>query len=503
MENKNKLSIAQIRQSSIFSISGQVFEKIISIAIAWLLIKYLSTSEYGIYNLLLGTSVYLNILSSFGILEGASRYLPEFFQSKEMSKFQWVAKSGLIFRFALSLLIFLFINISLDFIGNFFNLTDYQIYFPIFVLSLIFLFQAQLLRVILQSIFLHKYSVIANIIYLLIKGTFISIFFSLGFGLYHVLIADLIASFLFMIIAYIFYKKALNNTNNAKNTVFDRKSLLKRIFRYSSFSLFNEIGVLFIDISTDLFVISHYLGTIQLGYYAFAARIGRMISELLPSRLFINVITPAYFARFSQTGDKNELNKMFHFVVKFNAYAIFPIFSAFIVLGKPIIVYFFDERFLSSYYVMLVLFIHFLMKVFPVALPLKAIEKPEVILAGKLSSIYNLIMDILLIHIWGIMGVAIATSSAMVFKKIYEYYMSYRLVKLTLPLESLFRISLNCIMIIGIGFLLRGFITGWISLLAIIFSLGLIYLILSYFNNAFLAEEKRIINKLIGKDILK
>ena len=502
MNKDINLNINVIRKSSLFSVLGRLFERLFKIFIAWLLIKYLSTAEYGIYSLLLGISVYLNIFTSFGILPSFARYTPEFYQNKEIPKLKWLIKTGLIFRVSVAFIFLSIIITFYDYIAPFFNVAEYSVYFIIFASGLLFLFQAQLIQSALQSMFLHSKSVTANSIFLVVRGLLLVTFFSLGYGLLYVLIADLIANLGIMAAVYFYYNNAIQKVNHLKGTPFSKKKLFKRIFRYSGYSLFNEIGVMFIDISTDFFVISHFLGTVQLGFYAFAARVGRMISELFPSRILMNVITPTYFSRYSQTGDKSELNKMFHFLSKLNAFTIFPIFGIFCIYGKEIIQFVFDEKYLAGYTVMLVLFLHFIMKAFPVALALQAVEKPEMILVGKVFSIYNLVMDIVLIQIWGIMGVAIATSSAMIFKKIFEYYMSRRYAQLSIPWLSLIKTSLNCIIIIIIGYLFKDLITDLISLIIVVLCLGFIYLGLSFLNSAFNSEEKAMLNKIIGKQIL-
>jgi len=495
----------KIRKSTIFVSFGKIFEQVLNIAITWILIRFLSVNEFGIYNLFLGIATYLAIFSSMGLRPAFSRFLPEFYQKKEFSKFLWTVKTGQILRSILFLFVILVIFIFYEPIGSFLKIRDYREYFLIFVSGYFFLLHARLLQHVLESLFLHQYLVYSNVLYLFLRFLFLISLIFIGFDLKSVLIIDIISSSFFAGILFLFYhRKGVTQLKNTKfSNSFSRKKLFKRIFRYGGFSAFNDIGKNFLDISTDFLLISFFLGSPAVGYYAFSARVGRLVSRWLPSRMLKTVITPAFFAKYTASGDKKDLNIMFTFLSKLNAFFFFPVFTLMIVFGKEIIEYVFDPKYLDSYAVMVVLFLHYILLVFPMALPLQAIEKPELILIAKVASIYNFILAIILLKFWGILGVAIATSSAMLIKKYLEFQMAKRYAEITFPWRGILIILWNCIIIAILAFFLRPYITNIFLLVLISGLIFIFYFMISYFFKNFSEMERQIVNKIIGKNLFR
>lgn len=493
--------IQKAKVSSIYTFLGTIWSQLAGMFIVWLLVKKLSVEEFGIYNLLLGTSGFLGIASSLGLIPAFQRYLPEFFQKKEYSKFLWTVRFGLAFRVGASVISIAVILLFFDKIGPFFKIDDYLLYFTIFAVGLFFNLQATVIDRALQAMFLHKYVVYANFCYEFIRLCLFCFFLYLGYGLYEVLLIDLFTYLGLLGLTYYYYRlnrpRDMEIEKYAKD--FSKQVLLKRVFRYSGFSLFNDIGRRVLDVGLDFFVVSHFLGLSALGYYAFAARIGRVISQWLPSRALRTVVMPVYFARYAELNSKNELNKMFHFLTKLNLFLILPVFTIGAIFGKEIIKYVFDPKYLNMYPIMILFFIHYLMMAFPVAIALQAIEKPEIILIGKFSAIYNIIMGIVLIQLWGIFGMALATTSAMILKKAFEYTMSKKYAGITFPWVGIFKIGLNCCIS---GYLMvwaKQYATSTLSLAFVCILALFLYLGISFLNKAFLPEERSIVNKMIGR----
>jgi O-antigen/teichoic acid export membrane protein len=494
--------IEKVKKSSIYTLAGTIAQQVAGVIITWLLIRELTLEDYGIYNLLAATASYLTVLSSFGLKQAFQRYLPEFYQKKEYAQFSWSVRFGLVFRALAAILSVSLIMLFFDKIGPFFQIGGYQNYFLIFSVGFLFALQGRFLEHILEAMFLHKYAVYAHITHVLIRLLLLFIVFYLGYGLLQVLIADVIAYlFLWGMSSLAYRLKGIRSMRGAqKSQEFSKPTLLKRLFRYSGFSMFNDVGKHFIDVSTDFFVISHFLGPSALAYYAFAARIGTMISRWVPSRLMRRVVAPTFFARYARSGDKKELDKMFGYLSKLNAFVMFPIFTLVAVFGVEIIQYVFDPQYETAYPVMMILLVFFMMLAFPMALPLQAIEKPEFVLIAKISSVYNLVMDIVLIQIWGIVGVAVATASAMVFKKLLEYILSRKHAGITIPWVGLIKIIMNCLVTAALGIWAKEFVSDVVSLA--IFGILLLgtYLGVSYVNKVFLPEERNLINKAIGRE---
>ena len=177
-------TIKKVKISSIYTIFGKMWQQVAGVIIIWLLVNKLSVGEFGIYNLLLGTSAFLSIVTSFGIIPAVERYLPEFFQKGEIGKYSWTIKLVFTFRICAAIISISVILIFFDWIGPFFSL------------------QAELFQRSLEAMFLHQYAVYAFSVYLFLRLIFLFVFLYLGYGLFQVLLIDLFTHFVLFALYY-------------------------------------------------------------------------------------------------------------------------------------------------------------------------------------------------------------------------------------------------------------------------------------------------------------
>ena len=105
--------------------------------------------------------------------------------------------------------------------------------------------------------------------------------------------------------------------------------------------------------------------------------------------------------------------------------------------------------------------------------PIVALEKVEYRFYACAFSIYNLIADIVLVQLFGLVGIAVATSSAAVFTAIYYHLVVTRILRVPAPY---YWRGLKCILVyvaIALGVALAASVTrvGSIWLSAVLFSI--------------------------------
>jgi O-antigen/teichoic acid export membrane protein len=66
--------------------------------------------------------------------------------------------------------------------------------------------------------------------------------------------------------------------------------------RYGLLNNFNDVGTLMLSPSADTFFVAAFLSPLFVGIYAFYTRLHEMLFNLLPGRLFDNVLQPMFFA---------------------------------------------------------------------------------------------------------------------------------------------------------------------------------------------------------------
>jgi O-antigen/teichoic acid export membrane protein len=106
--------IENSRKSSIYVAAAQVINRVLGMIVTVILARNLTVSEYGIYNLFLGSILIFSFFTNFGIAGSLQRFLAEYASRK---------KFGLFFRTLFFSLKFRFVSGILFFLEQFFCLT--------------------------------------------------------------------------------------------------------------------------------------------------------------------------------------------------------------------------------------------------------------------------------------------------------------------------------------------------------------------------------------------
>ncbi len=489
-----------VRKNTLYVFGWKSVGPIVNFLVTIYIIRRLSVGDYGIYNILLTVMVYTALFSSLGLPSIFQRFIPEFYQRREWFKLKKLVVQGLFWRLLLAvILIFSIISFSNQ-VGGLLKIEGYLDYFMIFSLGIIFFLEAGLLTIALASLFLHKYFAISQVTYTIIRAGVLYYFLESEWGLYGVLLAEVIGYALqFILLSYFYYIKFSRNYPTNEDLDFP----LRRFLRFGGFSYFNEIGSKVLDVDTDFFIISAFLGPNMVGLYAFANRIITLLIHWMPHNLFIDVIRPAFFAKYSQSNNARELQKMFRLLTKFIAFIWLPLVAGVFVLGDNLIIYVFDPKYLGALKILWIVAAFSALNSFavPLGLVVQAVERVEINLYSKIFSIYNLIGDLLVVKPFGIVGVAVITSTAVLFKNIFIYIFAQKYVRLRVEFKCLSIITINTLVMAFFLYIFRGLIVDVYSFFLVGLVGGLIYLIASYFNKAFLEEERRIVNKLLPKPV--
>ncbi len=498
-DNRNEFYL-KIRKNIFYMAGGKLVVPVIGFLITIYIIRKLSVNEYGIYNILFALMGYIGLFSSFGLPSVFQRYIPEFNEQKQISNLKRLVNKGSILRILLSASFVLLVIIFSNKVGSLLKISNWLGYFKIFSLGIIFSLEANLLNIVLTSLFLHKYFVIYNSIYVFIRTIILFLLLKLGFGLNGLLLGEVICYGLLMIMFFFLYKRwAQFNKGNNNDEVFP----LKRVARYGGFSFFNEVGAQILSVSTDFFIISIFLGPLAVGIYAFANRIMQMLSIWMPHNLLREVIRPAFFIRYTQEKSVKTLERMFNLLTKFSAFFLFPLMVGIFILGDKLIIYIFDPKYISSLKVLWIvaLFNAINCFMFPVGLILQSIEKVQINLFSKIFALYNIIGDLLVINNFGVIGIALVTATAVLFKNLFCLLFAHKYTGLAVDFKNIGVIGLNSLLMGILLYPFRKIIVNIISFILVIVIGAIIYLIFAYFNKAFSENERKLLNKILPKAV--
>jgi len=500
MEHFNLNLNQKIRKNVYYVLAGKLLNPIVTFLITGYIIRHISISDYGVYNILIAVMGYVGLLSALGLLNIFQRYIPDFFHQKEYSHVKVLVRNGCFYRLILSLLIIGLLILFSGQTGKLFKIDGYIDYFKLFALGIVFFLEAELIGLALTSLFLHKYFVLSHIVYIWSRAAIL--YFSLrnGGNLNTLLLCEVIAyCLLFVIQGYLYITRFEKRYPSDSHSAFP----LKRLMRYGTFSYFNEMGEQILDVSTDFFVISSFLGSQSVGLYAFANQVMRLLSKWMPHMMIMDVITPTFFTRYSQKQNPSELVLMFHLLFKFISFFFIPMFFGIVVLGDKLIIHFFDVKYLDALHVLYIVAFFTLLSAFdsPLGLVVQSVEKVEIHFIGKIFSVYNLIGDLLVVKPYGIVGVALVTGSAILFKNILTYFYIRRHVSFSIQIKPMLKITFNSV-VMGLAiYFLRSIVVDVISFLITVLLGGIVYFLLSAINRSFDPKERDIINKIIGKPL--
>jgi len=241
----------------------------------------------------------------------------------------------------------------------------------------------------------------------------------------------------------------------------------------------------------------------MVGIYAFANKIIEIISKVMPFNMMSSLIRTIFFSNYASKSDISQLIKHYNFLNKIIAFISFPIFLIVLVYGDKIIFYLFDPKYLPALPTLWIFagFTTIISFQFPLQLVLQAMEKVEITFYAKIFSIYNLIGDLLIVQLYGILGIALVTCTARLFQLIFIFHKIRGIVALKVELRPLIKIVINSLLMLAGLYALKGLISSTLDLVC--FSiLGLIfYLFISYLNKSFFNDEREFINRLLPRPI--
>jgi len=472
---------------------------VINIFITIYIVKKLSVVEYGIYNLLYALIGYLTLFTSMGLLNAFQRFIPEYYTREHYSKIKQLFNYSLLLRFILTVVSLILLLQFSDALNQLFKTKDLAEYIQLFSIGIVLFLEIQLVEVTLNSMLFNKYVMISYLLATLFRAGVTYWLLEMGMRLKGLFLAETAYFGLLLILQLGFYIIFFVSRHSSAKT----KLSFKRIIRYCGFSYLDEIGWTILDVKTDFFIISSFLGPGLVGIYAFANQLIESVSKIMPFKIIRPIIHSVFFSKYSQDDSADRLNRHFNFLTKIIAFISFPVFMGVFVYADKIITCLFDPKYLPARTIVWI-FAGFMMIIsfqFPLQLVVQALEKVEITFYSKIFSIYNLVGDLLVVNWLGILGVALITCSARLFQFVFVFYRIKKHIALQVEMNSLIKIFINSLVMVSGLYLLRNLVYNALTLILFSAAGAIFYLMISVVNKSFFSEERDIINKLLPRPI--
>jgi len=495
-----------LAKSSMIVFVGLFFSKVFTYVYRIVIARHFGPEIYGVFSLATMILGLLVALSSLGLVEGLLRYIPWYIAREK--------KKEALYLIRLSFCVTLFFGIfsggilflSSEYISiNLFHSPDLILFFKIFSLIIPFYILANLFLTVIQAYGkIGWYSFILNILQNLVKTLFLILFIYLGVSESSIIFSYSLGIMAMFLVSYFYCKYKLSlKLISFRSTIEKKRSVRKEFFLFSWPLLFYSL-VSLIFFWVDSFFIGYFLSPLEVGLYNAAVPLALLLS--FTPELFIKLFFPLITRELSKKNDGaiRELSKQ---VQKWILLINIPFALLLVFFPEIFINFFFGSEYLASASSLQILALGGLIISFlwvPNSLIL-AKGKSKLILYNILFALgVNIILNILLIPLYGINGAAIGTVISKVilggflFFEVYKYYSFVPIRRKSFYFLISASISFICLL-----FLSRFVESNFFSIFLLVFFYILFYFLLILLmkaldkNDVFLLKEirKRILPK--------
>ncbi len=386
------------------------------------LVRALSKQDFGIFNLLYSFIPLVGTLASLGLEQTLRRFQPEFLREGKSRLAAWLVRFIARARLGTNLTILIVLLLTWNWVAPLIDLARYKLEFEVFGMLALLHFQSQILQLSLASHMLHRFSVgsIAMLSFLKL-ALYVGFTLDGGLTLRTAILSDLLAyAGIYVFLRVVYARFCLRElAGEARPSPGERR----RMIRYGAFNNFNDAGTLFLDSRMDNFFIVAFMNAVSVGIYSFYVRLMEMVVNVMPVRLFDNIIQPMFFAVHPADADK-RLPQYFTFLVNMNLLLLWPMLAFVTAYHAQIVQVAFGGKYVEHSWLLPVILGFATLNSFatPVALVAQYEEKTGVQLLSKVFAGYNVLAMLLLIPRLGLYGAAIASGSAQLLKNVFVWW---------------------------------------------------------------------------------
>lgn len=395
---KNKYG--ELAKNTIIFACASFGAKLIMFFLLPLYTNVLSTSEYGIVELIITTIDLLTPVLTLSITDAILR----FGLDKDIPH-EKVLKDSFVFLAGVSVIVIILTPLF----GLYRPLKGYE--WLVTITMIVFMFRS-MFTFYLKSIDKNLFFAIDTIVYtLLLAGLNILFLVGLKMGVYGYMLSLILASFLSIVFCVI----VGHATRPLFKCVFD-KQLLKRMLIYSTPLILNALSW-WITHSSDKYMLEYFWSSSEVGIYSAAAKIPALLSVF--SSFFTQAWTLSSVKEYDSDRDKSFYSNIF----KLFAATLFIAAASIIFITKPFMSVYVGESFESAWKYVPILLVAALFNCFSSFFGSMYVATRRNIgcsISTLVCAITNIILNFILIPRYSIFGAAIATAIAYIVVAVYR-----------------------------------------------------------------------------------
>jgi len=431
----NLLSKEHIGEGVRYQGVARVLTAIAGVISTILIIRTLTRQDFAFYAFVLTLQAYIEEISSLGLPHIIQRYIPELRVQKSAAKIKKCIVLCALIGFGASLLV----SGGAIFLIRFFPSSGLQKF------SISILLSGCILGMINFIFWIFRLSLVAllhfremSIIWTLSSLSrlcAISIAFFIGGRLFALIGIEIIIILLTSMVVFLITRRKLFSLTSSNPKSEWPHNFFSRSKKYAFVSYSYDIAGLVLSSWTDLMVVAIFLSPGSLASLAFSTKVTRMFMKFTPGKFLESLITSVFINKYVINPSRDNLQRLFNFVLKVQVYFIAHLILTFWILKDVFVGLFFGQKYLTdSTLVLCVLLAEGAnVVIYSSGLATRAIEKPSILLKSKIFAVYNILAYLILIKMFGVYGVVLATGSANWLALIYVYIMICKSADLRLP----------------------------------------------------------------------
>lgn len=369
-----------------------------------ILARLLNASEYGLLFLTISVFNVVGLLSKLGIAKSAARYIAEY-KEKDPNQIPHILRFSIIFNLVIIIIVCFLFFIFMDYIIDILGEPDIGPLFLVGILYIPFMSLFTYSRIILQGYELIKASSALLAAISISQAVFVIGLVFIGYGALGAFIGYIISAALLSAIGLLYVYIEMYEGERPGQIEPD---LRRRITEYT-IPLTATRTANILDKHIDTILVGIFLSPLAVSFYTVSKQVVDFIE--MPSAALGYTLAPTYQAQKAK-GNPKIAAKMYEEALSYNLLLYIPAASGLILISKPLIGLVFGRQYLGAVPVLQVLSIYAIVYsvniVTSEALDYLGQAKYRALAQGVTSSL-NVILNIILIPIFGVLGAAIAT----------------------------------------------------------------------------------------------
>jgi len=491
-----------LAKTSIIVFFSVIFSKIFTYLYRIIIARSFGPEVYGILTLSIMITGWFIALSSLGLNSGLARYIPLLRAKNKKTEISFLFRNSLKLCFfsniiICSLLIFFADKIAI----NIFHEPILTTFLRFFIISVpLTVFFELFLSIFVGYERISSYSFFHKIITGMVKVSLLVLFITIGMSyssIYFSYLLSIIIPFAIVIfLSILMFPFIFDSKKKSSNK---EKKLFSEMLSYSwPLMFYGFIWQIFHW--TDSFIIGVFKTTTDVGIYNSAVQIAFLMT--ISSGLFIQLFFPMITREFA-SGNKEIVKQLSKQVGKWIFFINLPMLLLLILYPDSFIQFFFGKEYISAGNSLRFLGIGlFFFSIFEVSNKLISMRgKSKIVLMNIIiTSIFNIILNLILISKYGITGVAFSTMLSFMLLSCLFCLQSYRLYKIIPLRRKMLNLIFSSLISAGILIFIKSFIPYNIcSFLLLILTFSLLYIFFSFVFNAFDRHDFLIIKSLFKK----